>query len=86
LVTVSTAAKAPVEVAAVTVAALSTLSANGSGWTKRLRTHSVYAGLVALVALASILVLLAVVLVAAGAAGALAAGRVADGLPKNPPY
>jgi len=41
LVTLSIAARAAVPVARVTVAALSTLSANGSGWTKRLSFHSV---------------------------------------------
>jgi len=73
------AAWAPVEVAAVTVAALSTFSANGSGWTKRLRTQEVYlAGVVAFVALSILMVLLVVVLVAA-AGLAVAAGREADG-------
>ena len=73
------AARAPVEVAAVTVAALSTFSANGSGWTKRLRTQAVYlAGAVLLAVALSILMVLLVALVAA-AGLAVAAGREADG-------
>jgi hypothetical protein len=80
LVTPSTAARAPVEVASVTVLALSTLSANGSGWTKRLRTHSVFVGAaVAFVALARTVVLLAVAFLAGAAGVAVAAGRDGDG-------
>lgn len=53
----------------------------------RLSFHSVYTFAVALAVVLSILVLLAaVVFLAAAGAAALAAGRVADGLPKNPPY
>jgi len=94
-VTVSTAARALVLVAAVMVAALSALTANGSGWITRFKTHSVWTAAVVLVVFLvavvvvvvvyNILVLVAlVVLAAAGLAGA-AAGRDGDGLPKNPP-
>lgn len=88
LVTPSIALTAAVPEAKEAVAALSTVSANGSGWTKRLRVHAVYLAAVVLVVLRSLTVLAAAVVLVvalAGVAAAALAGRVADFTPKYPP-
>lgn len=78
LVTPSIALRAAVPAAAVAIAVLSTVSANGSGWTKRLSFHSVYLAVV-LVVFRTLMVLLAVVFLAAAGLAATDFGRAGDG-------